>query len=100
MPADQAGFAGFHLAEHHGSDLCMAPNQEVFIAAASQVTTQETDYLPMYDSFCMTVCAHGGSGCAAGDLCHPVQLWGFSGRDVNEVVGVCAPPPPGGPPRT
>ena len=37
--ADQAGFAGFHLAEHHGSDLCMAPNQEVFIAAASQVTT-------------------------------------------------------------
>jgi alkanesulfonate monooxygenase SsuD/methylene tetrahydromethanopterin reductase-like flavin-dependent oxidoreductase (luciferase family) len=36
--ADAAGFAGFHLAEHHGSDLCMAPNQEVFIAAASQVT--------------------------------------------------------------
>ena len=23
--ADEAGFAGFHLAEHHGSDLCMAP---------------------------------------------------------------------------
>jgi alkanesulfonate monooxygenase SsuD/methylene tetrahydromethanopterin reductase-like flavin-dependent oxidoreductase (luciferase family) len=38
--ADEAGFAGFHLAEHHGSDLCMAPNQEVFIAAASQVTTR------------------------------------------------------------
>ena len=38
--ADEAGFAGFHLAEHHGSDLCMAPNQEVFIAAASQVTTK------------------------------------------------------------
>src|SRR5690242_16408748 len=36
--ADEAGFAGFHLAEHHGSDLCMAPNQELFIAAASQVT--------------------------------------------------------------
>jgi alkanesulfonate monooxygenase SsuD/methylene tetrahydromethanopterin reductase-like flavin-dependent oxidoreductase (luciferase family) len=36
--ADEAGFAGYHLAEHHGSDLCMAPNQEVFIAAASQVT--------------------------------------------------------------
>jgi len=38
--ADEAGFTGFHLAEHHGSDLCMAPNQEVFIAAASQVTTK------------------------------------------------------------
>ena len=31
---------GYHLAEHHGSDLCMAPSQELFIAAASQVTTQ------------------------------------------------------------
>ena len=38
--ADEAGFTRFHLAEHHGSDLCMAPNQEVFIAAASQITTR------------------------------------------------------------
>jgi alkanesulfonate monooxygenase SsuD/methylene tetrahydromethanopterin reductase-like flavin-dependent oxidoreductase (luciferase family) len=37
--AEAAGFTGFYLAEHHGSDLCMAPNQELFIAAASQVTT-------------------------------------------------------------
>ena len=36
--ADEGGLAGYYLAEHHGSDLCMAPNQEVFIAAASQVT--------------------------------------------------------------
>jgi alkanesulfonate monooxygenase SsuD/methylene tetrahydromethanopterin reductase-like flavin-dependent oxidoreductase (luciferase family) len=38
--ADEAGFAGYHLAEHHGGELCMAPSQEAFIAAASQVTTQ------------------------------------------------------------
>jgi alkanesulfonate monooxygenase SsuD/methylene tetrahydromethanopterin reductase-like flavin-dependent oxidoreductase (luciferase family) len=38
--ADEAGFASFHLAEHHGSDLCMTPNHELFIGAASQVTTQ------------------------------------------------------------
>ncbi|HWQ00507.1 MAG TPA: LLM class flavin-dependent oxidoreductase, partial [Gaiellaceae bacterium] len=38
--AEAAGFASFHLAEHHGSELCMAPNQELFIAAASQVTTK------------------------------------------------------------
>ena len=38
--ADQAGFAGYHFAEHHGSDLCMAPSQELFIAAASQVTRE------------------------------------------------------------
>ena len=37
--ADQAGFAGYHFAEHHGSDLCMAPSQELFIAAASQMTS-------------------------------------------------------------
>ena len=37
--ADEAGFESFHLAEHHGSGLCMAPNQELFVAAASQVTT-------------------------------------------------------------
>ena len=37
--ADQAGFTGFYLAEHHGSELCLAPNQDVVIAAASQVTT-------------------------------------------------------------
>ena len=38
--ADEAGFESFHLAEHHGSGLCMAPNQELFVAAASQVTTR------------------------------------------------------------
>jgi alkanesulfonate monooxygenase SsuD/methylene tetrahydromethanopterin reductase-like flavin-dependent oxidoreductase (luciferase family) len=36
--ADQAGFTSYFLAEHHGTDLCMAPNQEMFIAAASQIT--------------------------------------------------------------
>jgi alkanesulfonate monooxygenase SsuD/methylene tetrahydromethanopterin reductase-like flavin-dependent oxidoreductase (luciferase family) len=38
--ADEAGFSGYYLAEHHGSGLCMAPGQEVFIAAASQITKQ------------------------------------------------------------
>src|SRR5262245_20609184 len=37
--ADQAGFFAYHLAEHHGTDLCMAPNQEIFLAAAAQVTS-------------------------------------------------------------
>ncbi|MBV9195417.1 MAG: LLM class flavin-dependent oxidoreductase [Solirubrobacterales bacterium] len=36
--ADQAGFYGYHLAEHHGGELCLAPSQEIFIAAASQIT--------------------------------------------------------------
>lgn len=36
---EDGGFTGYYLAEHHGSDLCLAPNQEVFIGAASQVTS-------------------------------------------------------------
>lgn len=36
--ADAAGYSAYHLAEHHGSDLCLAPNQELFISAAAQVT--------------------------------------------------------------
>ena len=38
--ADQAGFSGYYLAEHHGTDLCMAPNQDLVIAAASQITSE------------------------------------------------------------
>jgi alkanesulfonate monooxygenase SsuD/methylene tetrahydromethanopterin reductase-like flavin-dependent oxidoreductase (luciferase family) len=38
--ADEAGFTGYHLAEHHGGELCMAPDQDLFIAGASQVTEQ------------------------------------------------------------
>jgi len=37
--ADQAGFHAYHLAEHHGTDLCMAPTQEIFLSAAAQVTS-------------------------------------------------------------
>ncbi len=59
--------------------------------------SQEESYLPMYASFCMPLCATAGPSCAdASDVCNPVQLWGFSGRQVNETYGVCAPPP--GPP--
>jgi alkanesulfonate monooxygenase SsuD/methylene tetrahydromethanopterin reductase-like flavin-dependent oxidoreductase (luciferase family) len=37
--ADRAGFRAYHLAEHHGSDLCFAPNQEIFLAAAARETS-------------------------------------------------------------
>jgi alkanesulfonate monooxygenase SsuD/methylene tetrahydromethanopterin reductase-like flavin-dependent oxidoreductase (luciferase family) len=38
--ADEGGITGYHLAEHHGTDLCLAPMQEPFLAAASAVTTK------------------------------------------------------------
>lgn len=38
--ADEGGITGYHLAEHHGSELCMAPNQESFLSAVAAVTTK------------------------------------------------------------
>ena len=36
--ADRAGFSGYHVAEHHGHNLAMAPNQLVFLAALARET--------------------------------------------------------------
>jgi len=33
--ADEAGFHGYHLAQHHHSPLCLASNQSVFLAAVA-----------------------------------------------------------------
>ncbi len=38
--ADEAGFYAYHLAEHHGTDLCMAPNQEIFLSSVAAQTKQ------------------------------------------------------------
>ena len=38
--ADQAGFYGYHLAEHHATPLGMAPSPSVFLAALAGRTTQ------------------------------------------------------------
>jgi alkanesulfonate monooxygenase SsuD/methylene tetrahydromethanopterin reductase-like flavin-dependent oxidoreductase (luciferase family) len=38
--ADEAGFWCYHLAEHHGTPLGMAPSPNLFLAAAAQRTTR------------------------------------------------------------
>lgn len=38
--ADAAGIYSYHVAQHHHSPLCLAPNQSVFLAAAAQRTTR------------------------------------------------------------
>lgn len=38
--AERAGFFGYHLAEHHGTALGMAPSPAVFLAAVAQRTTR------------------------------------------------------------
>jgi alkanesulfonate monooxygenase SsuD/methylene tetrahydromethanopterin reductase-like flavin-dependent oxidoreductase (luciferase family) len=52
--ADEGGFAAYHLAEHHGTPLGMAPSPAVFIAAAARVTERirlapTTFVVPLYD---------------------------------------------------
>ncbi len=36
--AEEGGFYGYHVAEHHHSPLCLAPNQAVYLAAVAQRT--------------------------------------------------------------
>ncbi|MEX2228386.1 MAG: LLM class flavin-dependent oxidoreductase [Dehalococcoidia bacterium] len=36
--ADRAGVHGYHVAEHHHSPLCLAPNQAVYLAAVAERT--------------------------------------------------------------
>jgi alkanesulfonate monooxygenase SsuD/methylene tetrahydromethanopterin reductase-like flavin-dependent oxidoreductase (luciferase family) len=52
--ADRGGFAVYHLAEHHGTPLGLAPSPSVFLAAAARATTRirlapTTYVVPLYD---------------------------------------------------
>jgi alkanesulfonate monooxygenase SsuD/methylene tetrahydromethanopterin reductase-like flavin-dependent oxidoreductase (luciferase family) len=52
--ADRGGFAVYHLAEHHGTPLGLAPSPAVFLAAAARVTERirlapTTFVVPLYD---------------------------------------------------
>ena len=77
---EEAGFAGYHLAEHHGSELCPAPNQELFMAAASQIT----DRIRMGPMVKLLPLRHGQPG---------------HGRAVRDEPDVAGPRPPDRPVR-
>src|SRR3954447_17231395 len=52
--ADRGGFTVYHLAEHHGTPLGLAPSPAVFLAAAARETTRirlapTTFIVPLYD---------------------------------------------------
>jgi len=52
--ADRGGFSVYHLAEHHGTPLGLAPSPAVFLAAAARETTRirlapTTFIVPLYD---------------------------------------------------
>jgi alkanesulfonate monooxygenase SsuD/methylene tetrahydromethanopterin reductase-like flavin-dependent oxidoreductase (luciferase family) len=44
---DRAGFYGYHLAEHHGTPLGLAPSPSVFLSAVAQ----RTEHLRLARSF-------------------------------------------------
>lgn len=57
--ADKGGFAVYHLAEHHGTPLGLAPSPSVFLAAAARETTRirlapTTFVVPLYDPLRLT----------------------------------------------
>lgn len=89
--ADRAGFYGYHLAEHHGTPLGMAPSPSLFFAALAQ-RTQHIRFgpmaflLPMYhpirliEEVCMLDHLSGGRvevGVSRGVSPHEIKCFGI-----------------------
>ncbi len=93
--ADQAGFYSFHLAEHHGTPLCMGASPSVFLGALSQRTTRLrfgplVYLLPLYhplrlvEEVCMLDHLSGGRlDLGVGRGISPIEL-GFYGIAASE----------------
>jgi alkanesulfonate monooxygenase SsuD/methylene tetrahydromethanopterin reductase-like flavin-dependent oxidoreductase (luciferase family) len=93
--ADTAGFYSYHLAEHHGTPLCMAPSPSVFLAALAQRTSRLrfgplVYLLPLYDplrlieEICMLDHLSGGRlELGVGRGISPIEL-GFHGLDPSQ----------------
>jgi alkanesulfonate monooxygenase SsuD/methylene tetrahydromethanopterin reductase-like flavin-dependent oxidoreductase (luciferase family) len=99
--ADEAGIYGYHIAEHHHSPLCLAPNQSVFLAAAAQRTQRLkigtlVYVLPLYNPIRLIeeIClvdrlSNGrvqvGVGRGAGGGGAELELWGLDGTDSDGI---------------
>lgn len=88
---DRAGFTCYHVAEHHHSPLCMAPNQAVYLAAVAQHTRHlrlatAVSVLPLHnpirliEEICMLDQLSGGRvevGVGRGtDRAQELRMWG------------------------
>lgn len=92
--ADRAGFWGYHLAEHHGTPLGLAPSPNVFLAAAAARTSRirlgplvnvVTMYEPLrlLEEICMLDQLSGGRlELGLGRGASPIEL-GFYGVDAT-----------------
>jgi alkanesulfonate monooxygenase SsuD/methylene tetrahydromethanopterin reductase-like flavin-dependent oxidoreductase (luciferase family) len=94
--ADQGGFATYHLAEHHGTPLGLAPSPAVFIAAAARVTQHirlapTTFVVPLYDPLrlaeeiaMLDQLSHGrlDVGVGRGSSPHEIAMYGLDPADA------------------
>lgn len=97
--ADEAGFYGYHLAEHHGTALGMAPSPSVFFAALAQRTKQirfspMAFLLPMYhpirliEEVCMLDHLSNGRvelGISRGVSPHEIRCFGVDPDETREI---------------
>ena len=97
--ADQAGFWGYQLAEHHWTPLCTAPSPNLFLAAAAQRTRRIrlgslVYLLPLYNPLRLLeeVCmldqiSHGRLEIGVGRGASPYELAPF-GVDADETRAI------------
>ena len=97
--ADRAGFFAYHLAEHHGTPLGMAPSPAVFLSAVAQRTKQlrlgpMAFLLPLYDPLrlveevCMLDHLSGGRvelGISRGVSPHELACFGVDAASTREI---------------
>ncbi|WP_116451641.1 LLM class flavin-dependent oxidoreductase [Blastococcus litoris] len=94
--ADAGGFRTYHLAEHHGTPLGLAPSPSVFIAAAARETERirlapTTFIVPLYDPLRLVqeICmldqlSHGRLDIGVGKGSSPIEaaMYGFTPADT------------------
>ena len=97
--AEAAGFSGYHMAEHHGTPLGMAPSPSVFLAAVAQRTRTLrfgplAFLLPLYDPLrlveevCMLDHLSGGRvelGISKGVSPHELACFGVDAGDTRRM---------------
>ena len=97
--AEQAGFYGYHLAEHHGTSLSMAPSPSVFFSALAQRTNEirfsaMAFLLPMYhpirliEEICMLDHLSSGRieiGISRGVSPYEIKCYGVNPSSTQEI---------------
>lgn len=101
--ADEGGIWCYHLAEHHGTPLAMAPSPNLFLAAAAQRTTRirlspMVQLLPLYnplrnvEEVCFLDNLSGGRlelGVGRGISGEELEIYGLTAEEARARYGEC-----------